>query len=109
MDMMLEGMPRAEEAMTIANILKDGLIKQKAEIDFGLESAYPWTKDEALDMTKVKALTTPEVALDVYHGLAIFRARAKAADSRNYYLDERSDLQVDTLIWQTYKNILQIA
>ena len=102
-------MPRAEEAMAIANILEDGLIKQKAEIDLGLEAAYPWTKDEALDMAEVKALTTPEIALDIFHGLAIFRARAKAIDSRNYSFDKRADLQVDTLIWQTYKDILQIA
>ena len=106
---MIEGMPRANEAMAIAKLLKDGLITQIAEINLGLESVYPWTKDEALDMLEVRTISTPEVALDIFHGLAIFRASAKAIDSRNYVLDKRSDLQVDTLIWQTYQTILQKA
>ena len=89
---MLEGMPRANEALVIANILKNGLTTEKAEINLGLESAYSWTKDEALDMSEVKAIATPEIALDVFHGLALFRASAKAVDSRNYTLDEQSDL-----------------
>ena len=75
-------MPRAQEAEDIANTLKNGLPKQVAEINLGLGSVYPWTKDEALDMAEVKAITTPEAAVDIFHGLALFRARVKAIDSR---------------------------
>ena len=88
--------------MVIADLLKKGLKDKIANINLGLETVYPWASDEALDISEVKSIASPETALDVFHGLALFRAGARTSDSRMYFLDERSDLQVDTLIWTTY-------
>ena len=99
---MTKGMPRVEEAMAIAEVLRKGLKDKVANINLGLDTNYPWTSDEALDIAEVKTITSPEIAMDVFHGLVLFRAMAELSDSRTYFLDERSDIRVDTLFWTNY-------